>query len=226
MNSRQARALRSIESALSFLKGPKITVPRIASTRADLEASLARLKGLWVAQSSAFLSRGGDGIRAKNARRELRVKQLLPIARRGKLLLKGLPGIEDALRVPHSRASDESLLDAAERIATEVRPHAKVFVKSGFARTFIRDLERAAEAFRRVSSAGRTELSRSSRLTADLREEIAHARSIVATLDSMMLAEFEADTSTIELWRRAKRIPAKLGRPRAPKSTPPTAAPD
>ncbi len=180
----------------------------------ELEGTRKRIANIYDSQSYALTSRGADGRRIQNLRSDLRHNHLLPIARKGRDLLEGMPGINESLRVPHARAKDDEQLAAAKRIAEAVRPFARAFVRAKFKKNFITQLERAAAALERGTASTDTMISRGSQATADLRRELAHARKLIATVDSLVVAEFWLDKDVLSLWRNAKRIPRQLGRPR------------
>jgi hypothetical protein len=220
MNTRQARAIKSAENILGFLKITKPLTPRLESARADLEVALERFKETSQRQHNAVTSRFADSAHARSLGRQLRVKHLVPISRRGKLLLKGLPGIEESLRVPTARAHADELLQAAEQIFNAVRLHAEPFYEDKFPRSFLRELEQAAKALHKAITTPDTFRSRSARSTLDLREEIRHVRSICASIDGLMRAEFYGEPTAVRYWEERKRIPGRIGRPKGKKAAP------
>jgi len=76
----------------------------------------------------------------------------------------------------------------------------------------VRDLEAAARADRGSARANYT------LATQNMKEEIARLRRVFDTLDTRMLEVYLDDRPTLELWRKASRVPAKKGRPRKRKS--------
>lgn len=220
MNARQLRVTRSVNDALLSLRSRPFATPRIAKLRSELEAAARLIHELSQAQHNANAVAGADGRQIKYARRELRVAHLLPITRRGKLLLKGLPGIADALRVPHAHAPDAELLAATRRVAKAIRPHARAFRDAGFTKDFIAQLERAAKALAAKTANTDTMIGRRARATASLPAALAHAREIIAAIDSLVATELAGDVIALQLWRNAKRIPARMGRPRKPRRPP------
>jgi hypothetical protein len=219
MNARQLRACASIQTAVSCLNQLRTVPPPVIELREQLQAAGKRIRDASVAQYMGGTRLGARGTKISQLSDALRVQHLLPVCRRGRLLLKGLPGIEDALRVPHARDSDELLLAAAKRIASAVAPHAKAFRKAKFRSDFIKRLEAAAAALQAATAVPNVARTKRSLATIAVRDEISHAREIIAAIDSLIAAEFHGDPGVVARWRKAKRIGGRIGRP--PKRRPP-----
>jgi hypothetical protein len=131
MNGRQRLVVQAISNARVFLEGLNVTAPELVAAYEELETACDDLRKAEARQAAALPGAHGRGL--SNLRRELRVVHLLRIRKRGRVLLKGLPGIDDSLRVPHDRAPTQDLIAAAKRIADAVRPHAKTFYRAKFA---------------------------------------------------------------------------------------------
>ena len=214
MNSRQDRVSDSIDSAHGCLTLDEFKIPRLAQLRRELDDTVRDIKALRVKQD-LDTNRRQDSRKIESLREELRVKHLIPISREGKRRLKGTPGIADALHVPHKRAKDTELLDAAARILENAEPHAAVFRKALFPRDFITRARRAAKALAKehAANANRPPV-RGSRATHDLKAALSEGREIIRSIDGIVEAEFFDDTVTLHVWRKARRIPKKAGRPK------------
>jgi hypothetical protein len=214
MNSRQQRVLASIANALSCLKLPLFQLPRLTRLREELAAKRREIESLGVTQHvETHRSSGLEKI--ESLRGDLRARHLMPISREGKRLLKGMPGIDDALRIPHKRAKDDELLDASARILENVEPHAAVFRKALFHRDFIKRARRAADALAKeqVINANRPP-ARGSRATTDLKVALAEGREIIRSIDGLIEAEFFGNSAALQVWKGSKRVPKKMGRPK------------
>src|SRR5438477_13029073 len=120
MNRRQQREFASLDKARGYLCATKGLTPTLAAALEELEAACERLKVIAATQMNPRGGRRGDGVRIYNARRDLRVDHMLPIARNGKIRLKGFPGSAESPRVPHAKAPNSELLKAAKGIADGV----------------------------------------------------------------------------------------------------------
>lgn len=219
MNNRQHRVLHSLEGAVQWLAARKHQGKRIESLRRELAEAFANLNDLVRRQAgeSGLVSLESGSVR--RARQELRVKHLAPIVHRGRLLLKGLPGIEESLRMPHVRASNAEWMAASKKILKAVRPHAKAFRDAGFDKDFVAQAERTAKRLSATSATTDTALSRRAHITHSIPAALRQGRDIVRAIDRILAAE-EPDASTLISWRAAIRVPARLGRPRKRRGAP------
>lgn len=116
--------------------------------------------------------------------------------------------------MPHANASNADLLEAKTRLVKNLRPHMKTLHKAGLPKDSIPRLEAVSKAFAAKLANTDTYINRRSRATSSLPEAVAHGRKLVNAIDSVARLEFADDASTLDMWSRAKRIPAKLGRPK------------
>ena len=189
-----------------------MNAPELLAAYEELETACESLGQAAVRQVNANPAAYGRGL--KNLRRELRVVHLLRIRKRGRVLLKGLPGIDESLRVPHDRAPNDKLIAAAKRIADAVRPHAKVFHRAMFSKDFIKRMERAADALAKAAEAPPEVRSARPLATKELKKAISDARLVVDSLDGLMAAHYSPRSPELSTWRKAKRVGARVGRPR------------
>lgn len=221
MNARQKRRGNSIDHSLGTLRQLKPMPPTLAHAAADLRAAYDELRRQEATQDIARKLLGAHGKSLDIARRNLREKNLLPIVKRGKVLLKGLPGLREELRLPRVRASDAEWVAAARRIAKAMRQHKKVFVGAQFPPDFLQALERAARELHVVSRSENAQARQRSMSTRAVADGLAHCRDLVAAIDSLAVAA-GVDPRWLALWRKAKRIPKRVGRPPRKKTAPRT----
>jgi hypothetical protein len=214
VNTRQVRLMRAINDSVAALQDPRFHTATIKPLRADLERLARTLRGQMSTQLSAGISVSADGWSISQLKSELRRKHLLPIARRAKLLLKGYPGIEESLRVPHARADAAKHVDATKRIVKALRPHAAEFHAAGFRKTFLGDCEQVARALAARNANPDTARSRRAIATRSIPETIRDAREIIAVIDAHVNAELGDNRPLMAKWRMSKRVPARMGRPR------------
>lgn len=213
MNARQLRVGNSVDHGLSSLANLKHKPPAVALAEDELRAARADLQEQYDSQYSSRRNLGAHGISLKLTRRNLRRKHLLPIVTRGKVLLRGLPGIREELRLPRVRDTDAEWVAAARRIAKAVRPHKKVFLAAHFAPDFLSQLDAAV---RQLQVMSRSENARRTRLTLSTRglaDSLRHCRDLIASIDSLLMASDGIDEVWLKTWRHAKRIPKRVGRP-------------
>ncbi|HEX4469689.1 MAG TPA: hypothetical protein VH080_09140 [Gemmatimonadaceae bacterium] len=193
---------------------------RITEAAKRLQAAVRAVGEAEVKQLSAMKSRHAPRSSVNRAKKILLRKHLDPIAADGLEIFVGLPGIEDSLRVPRIKDSPEKHLEAAKRIRRVADEHAEEFITE---RNYSEDfLEKFDAAVRDLDAAARVERgaarARYTRATEDVKEEIVRVRRAFDVLDTRILEAFLDDRSTLSLWRRSSRVPAKTGRPKKKKS--------
>jgi hypothetical protein len=218
VTNRQERTTASIWVSLVFLGSLKSKSTRIQLLEQQLGEAYGRIEKALAKQKSDKQSRSRPGNNVRAAKSHLRTMHLKPIAESGPRLLAGLPGIRDSLRMPIAKASVDLHVEAAQRFADNVRPHAKVFWKAGFSRTFLKELDQAARALTKAAADPTSVIAAYSQSTDRVADEIRRGRDLIRELDSAFMAESQRDDILMLGWGRAKRIPARVGRP--PKSRP------
>jgi hypothetical protein len=205
--------MRSVNDAVAVLTNPRFHTPTIKPLRADLARAAKAITELYNAQLNATAILRGDGATVAILKIRLREKHLLPISRRARLLLKGYPGIEESLRIPHKRANAEAYVVATNRMVKALRPHAAHFVAAGLPKDFLVECQRAARVLKERDANPDTARSRRSRATRTLPEALRDARQIIASIDAHINAELGDDETLTAPWRAARRVPARIGRP-------------
>ena len=219
MNNRQRRLLEAARSAIGFVLQLKNAPSRITEAAKRLQAAVLGVREAEVRQLNAMKSRHAPRSSVNRAKKILLRKHLDPIAADGLEIFAGLPGLEDSLRVPRIKDSPEKHLEAAKRIRHVADEHEEEFIternySENFLEKFdaaVRDLEAAARVERGAARA------RYTRATEDVKEEIARVRRAFDALDTRILEAYLDDRSTLKLWRRSSRVPAKTGRPKRKK---------
>lgn len=213
MNARQLRVWNSLKMCLASLHNLRSKSPAIAHNVNELQDACDELNAHCSGQAVAHMLLGVHAKSLTLTRRNLRQKHLLPIVTRGKVLLAGLPGIREELRLPRVRASDAEWVAAARRVAKAVRPHKRAFLDAHFAPDFLQRLEAAAKELQAKSRSDNAQRTRRSVETRAVAESLRHCRDLVASIDSLVMASDDIDAGWLEAWRGAKRIPKRIGRP-------------
>lgn len=214
MNARQQLVYESITRSLLALRAPEFDRREIAGLRAELEKATRAIGELNQIQYGSSVNLGVAGKRVATFRRDLR-HRLLRISSHAVVALEGLPGIEDDVRVPHANAKNGDLLEATARIIKNVRPHLKTLYKTGLPKDSIARLEAVAKALAATTETPDTAIARRSRATSAIPAALRRARRIVRAIDTTIRLEFADEVAVLHAWARAKRIPGRIGRPKA-----------
>lgn len=217
MDTRQLRVTKSIALVSAVLQRREFHTPTIKPLRAELDRVVRSLRDHETLQLSAKQLLGTGRQTVAHLKGNLRRKHLLPLSRRARLLLKGYPGIEESLRVPHARADVKAHVAAARRLTKALRPHARVFLSAGFGKSFLTDCDQAARELAAVHANPDTARNRRSVATRSIADKIREAREIIAAIDAHVNAELGDDPVLVARWKMAKRVPSRMGRPRKTK---------
>jgi hypothetical protein len=213
MEADQFLVWKSLRSAIVCLADPRFQTLRIAKRREQLievEKEVAALKEM---QGSGKRS---DTIVAKNLRVALRKQHINPLNADGLLYLDGMPGIEDMLRLPPTRVSDQKLVDAAKRIIDNVRPYRETFIENGWKPDFIARAERAMKALEKHMMDPGANANLRSQARRSLPKALRKGRKIIKAITRLVQDELASDVGAQKLWMQAKRIPKTMGRPKYP----------
>ena len=229
MDNDQLRQWGSIQNSLLFLRLPGHQTPRLSIRLAKLERADAEIAALSSTQSRESNSR--DARKGTLLRVALRKHHLKVINRDAKLFLVGEPGVKDMFRMPHMRIADSKLVDAARRIVDNAKPFEDTFInEAGYRADFITRAEKAIDALAAHIKEPDTAVNRRSRARASIPDALREGRRILDAIDGIIDDEFADDKSTRDLWKRARRLPGKIGRPKntwrpPPKPLPPPPEP-
>lgn len=213
MDNRQTLVFASLNNTLEILKRSEFDRPELAALRTKLRQATKAVADLQFRQEITNKYTGGDGARIKALRVDLR-KRLLRLSHNAVVILDGLPGIEEDVRVPHANEKSKELLEATARILKNLRPHLKTLYRNGISKESITQIETTAKALVAKLADGDTAISRRSRATSSIPDAIRKARRIVTALDDTIRLEFPLEKELQFLWMNAKRVPRKLGRPK------------
>jgi hypothetical protein len=182
-----------------------------------LQTSIARLHELEYEQHTLMPRHSREGKRTAILRMRLRREYMIPLTRIGRRLLRFARGIEQALKVPHARASHRELVTSAEVMLKAVQPYRALLVSEGFSKTFLAEFRDLTKELKRIATTSSQRQERFARVTEKLREELASAKETLRILDGLMLARTDRDSHLAKTWKDILRTPKRLGRPPAKK---------
>jgi hypothetical protein len=226
MNAREKRAFVRLDSAAVNLdrdtRSPvhvylKNVPPMYERFVAKLQASVARLHELELEQDQLTPQRAREGRETASVRKRLRRQYMIPLTRIGRPLLRFAGGIEQALKVPHARASHRELVTAAEVMLKAVAPHRALLVSEGFPKTFFTEFRGLTKELKRIATTSSARQEKFASVSEKLRAELASAKETLRIIDGLVLAHADRDKRFAKVWKDALRTPKPLGRPRAKK---------
>ncbi|MFN2563528.1 MAG: hypothetical protein ABR499_00785 [Gemmatimonadaceae bacterium] len=227
MDNRQQRTVQTFERILVYLEQHPVEPepPLLARMKQSLTTSIARLRELQRQQDAANI--GVSGADVRKMRQRMRRGVLMPLVRIAKPLLRFAPGTAHVLRVPHARADTATIATHALDMAKALTPHAKLLTSAGYSTDFIVQFTKEARRLAAVTTDADKARQRRSRATAAIRQELEKAMGTVSVIEGILMARVPAgDREAMALWRGARRVQARAGRPRArgkrPTQSPPS----
>jgi hypothetical protein len=220
MNARQERGVARLDQAvlqLRFRVRPANAPPMFERYVIKLQTSVGRLHELAREQYTLTPQQAEEGEKTSNLRKHLRRKYMIPLTRTGRRVLRFAPGIEQALKAPHARASHREIVTTAEVMLKAVRPHQALFVNEGFPKTFFTEFRDVTRMLKRIATTASQRQTNFARVSRELREEFASANETLRILDGLVLAYADHDRQFAKNWKDVMRTPKPLGRPSAKK---------
>jgi len=213
VNQRQDRSLAAYRGALAFVGArPLAFAPELSHLCERLDATVEAIRHAAGTQEL----RGGKLLgEARRRLDQIREKHMLPLVRLTRRLFSGETRIQEALKVPHKRASTDELFVASRSIVKTLRPHRKFLAD---ARIDTRRIDRLQEEMRQVkqlfdAAASRTPASAIA--TRRLGALFADARADFAAIDGLVTLACRPEE--LVAWRSATRVGKRMGRPRKQK---------
>jgi hypothetical protein len=219
MNTRQLLQFESIIACQAMLNNKEFRGQELETLREKFDRATAEVHTLWHTQNVEHGTSSADAGQLTRMRKELR-QRLLRITRRAVVVLDGMPGIRQDLRVPHANVKVAELLTAGTRIVKNLRPHLRTLHEEGLPTNTVPGLVAAMKAIKEKSGSPDAAIARRSRATASLPDAIRRARDIAKAIDSIVRADL--DGNAIATWENAYRIPRKKGRPKKKRRPPPS----
>jgi len=216
MNAREERTFARIVSSDSKLRDEvrlEDAPPMYERFKAKLETHVVRLRALEYEQHALMPQHAHEGKRTAYLRKRLRREYMIILTRVGRRVLQYARGIEQALKVPHARASHRELVTAAEVMLKAVQPYQKVLISAGFSKTFFREFREMTKELKRIATTSSQRQGKYARVTKELREELASATETLRIIDAIMFARTDHDADVARVWKGVLRTPKRLGRP-------------
>lgn len=216
MNNRQDRLCRAAEAGVACARSMKPDQPRVTSAANRVEASVTAARAASDKQLAARDARAQPRHSANRAKAILFHKHLVPIATDGLELLAGMPGIAEDLALPRLKAPITDHLRAVKRVRRVAAAHKALFVESrDYEPNFLERLDDAVRDLKRAESAGSGAARAAYTLaTRDVRVAVEEVQRCFDSLDARMNEVCFGERQLLAEWRKRRRIPGKIGRPK------------
>lgn len=214
MDIRQQRTLRSFQNVLVFVSQHPIKpeVPLLGRMLAQLREVMRRIGELNSRQNTVYVVPGGTATSVRKRRTAIR-REMMVLVRIAGPLLQYAPG-EGALRVPHARASAETVSKAAAALANALTPHAKLLKDAGYSRQFLREFRAQAKAVADWEAGATQARNERSIATTEIAEAFKKGMQTVMVIEGLVMRGSGKTPEIMRLWKNRRRVSKRLGRPK------------
>lgn len=195
MNARQDGSLRRLDSASQQLRSRvrfKNPPPMFELYLDKLRASVARLHELERQRYLLSPERSTEGLTTAYVRMRLRREYMISLTCICSRVLQ-FAGIEQALKVPHARASHRELVASAEVMLKAVQPYRKRLASSGIRPTFFAEFRESTKELKRIATTSSQRQAEFARVSEQLRAELGNGNEALRILEGLMLARTDHD---------------------------------
>ena len=203
----QSTALRSFRRVTEFLAAhtPTDMPASFGVQMAELEDVMKALSATTHEQDAVQRSTRSETQRQKALRQVLWQKHMLPVARLAREAF-GVPGVEEALRMPKVTADNDRLVAAARGMADAAEVKKELFTREGLNDDFVEQLRGAARELAdsllaRVESVRRRVLA-----TASVEAQVSRGRSAVRKINAILAPRLAGNADLVAAWENAKRL--------------------
>ena len=213
MEDRQQRKLQALRDVVQDLATSplKPEPPLMTAKLKSLRATIKRIEMLRDQQYQATMDMQA---RTELQKGELRTKLMIPLSRFGRAHFRNVARLERVFQVPHASESALVVAKAAIAMADALAPHAKTVIAAGADRDMLKRLRTDGRALALIAKRSEGARNRRSIATAELAEAFEKGKDLVDGLEGMVLLRHAGDKTRVALWRNARRVSARKGRPR------------
>jgi hypothetical protein len=210
VNQRQERSLNAYRGALAFVsQRPLAFAPELSHLCERLDATVEAIDDAAGKQQL----RGGKLLGVARRRLvQIRHKHMLPLVRLTRRLFSGEPSIQEALKVPHKRASTDDLFAASASILKTLGAQRKFLSESGVDAGRIDRLREETRQAKQLFAAANARTPESAIATRRLSALFAEARADFAAIDGLVTLACKPEE--LIAWRTSTRVGKRMGRPR------------
>jgi hypothetical protein len=219
MDKRQQRTLQSFQHVFVFLEQHPIKpeLPLLTRMEARLRELRERIRKLSQSQRNPHLAAGVTAKNVRHGRTTIR-REMMALVRIAGPMLRFAHG-EESLRVPHARASAETVANAAMALADALEPHGELLKDAGYSREFMRDFRAQAKVLTEWESGALRARNERSIATREIAEAFKEAMETLTVIEGLVMRAFAHQPQMMRLWRNRRRVQKRMGRPKTKRRT-------
>ena len=192
-----------------------------ATSRTDLDQAVTQLEAFAADQSLRETELTGRTKVKKDARDELRLQHMQPIAAIAKKKLGSTPVIQD-LKLPAKSVSDTTLVADGRAMSQAAAQYTQTFIDQTMPADFLAQLKASVQALQDAVAARALTQGLLKKATDGVKNQFTITHTDVKVLNSLVVKALKGQTSLQAMWKQMKRVKAVTGTPTVPAPTPST----
>ena len=209
MKKSQRARLDSLSRIQQFLDTNDAALGTInkATSRRDLDAAVAQLRVFAAVQSLKETELTGRTKVKKDARDNLRLLHMQPIAAIARKKFGNTQVIQD-LKLPSKSASDTTLLAEGAAMVKAALQYTQVFLDQQMPADFIAELETSVQALADIVAARAVTQGLLTKATIGVRNQLSITFTDVRVLNALVVKALKTQPDLLAMWRQMKRVKA------------------
>jgi hypothetical protein len=176
-----------------------------STSRTDLDTAVTGLVQYVAQQSKAETASLSAKSVKDEAREDLRLNHMQPIAAIAKKKLTGTPNIQK-LALPHKNTNDIDLVGDGTAMAEAAAQYTQVFLDQQLPADFIAQLQAAVQAVQDAVNAQQSARLRVNDATKSVKAQLAITSTDVKVLNGLVTKQLKGQTGLLGAWKNAKRV--------------------
>lgn len=207
MDTRQKQSIESYQRVQGFLGENPLPPPgSYGEPKALLDEVVVRLTTHGNDQMTGTRLGKANAQTEQTLRKILFEQHLRPISKIAGAVLRDIPGLDKALRMPKPQITTTRLITVAGAFRQSSLPFEEKFVRNGRPSDFLAQLDAAAEALRQAQLTKARSRGMAAGARSGMEVEIARGHDAVQLLDIIVSTAFAGNKELLGKWRSAKRI--------------------
>jgi hypothetical protein len=204
-------ALQRMQKYLDDHAGVLGTISK-STSRTDLDAAVAALEQFGTQQEGAQVEATSRTKLTHDAREELRLHHMQPIAMIARKKLSQTGAIQD-LALPQKSVSDQTLVQKGLAMVNVAAQYSQVFIDQQMPADFIAQLQAAVDAVKQAVLAQGVARALEVNGTKGVKAQLAVTRTDVKVINALVVKQLKGQANLLAEWVSVKRVRAKPGVP-------------
>jgi hypothetical protein len=207
MNKGQQSRLSALQRIQVYLDTNAAALGSVSrsTSRADLDAAVTALRQYVARQSQAETQAVSSRQVKDEAREDLRLNHMQPVAAIARKKLTNTPGIQ-ALALPHKNTSDIKLIADGTAMAAQAAQYTQVFLDQQLPADFIAQLHAAVQAVQDAVNAQSANKLSVNEATKSVKAQLSVTSTDVKILHGLVTKQLKGQHGLLGAWRNAKRV--------------------